>query len=286
MWQPAAMDDRAAPIPAIVFRPRDSAAPDALGDRRTRPEPAVAQFAIARGGAVDAYRRRHRRRRHERLSCRCPANCRAWCRCRRSRASHLARVEDVIAANLATLFPGCEVAAAAAFRITRDADVVLQDDEEIEDLLHAMEEVVLSRRRRNAVRLTLSARPRSRGCADWLTDWLKLGDDDVYEMDGPQEASALMELAARHGFDDLKDRRLAAADAARPDRGRRSLADGPGPRRAAVSSLRELRAGGEDWWSRPPKTRRCWPSSRRSIAPAAIRRSFARWPGPPRTARK
>ena len=58
---------------------------------------------------------------------------------------HLARVEDVIAANLSAVFPGCEVAAAAAFRITRDADVVLQDDEEIEDLLHAMEEVVLSR---------------------------------------------------------------------------------------------------------------------------------------------
>ena len=70
---------------------------------------------------------------------------------------HLARVEDVIAANLSAMFPGCEVAAAAAFRIARDADVVLQDDEEIEDLLHAMEEVVLSRRRRTAVRLTISA---------------------------------------------------------------------------------------------------------------------------------
>ena len=39
--------------------------------------------------------------------------------------------------------------ATAAFRITRDADVVLQDDEEIDDLLHAMEEAVLSRRRRD-----------------------------------------------------------------------------------------------------------------------------------------
>ena len=63
---------------------------------------------------------------------------------------HLARVEDVIAANLAAMFPGSDVAATAAFRITRDADVVLQDDEEIDDLLHAMEEVVLSRRRRDA----------------------------------------------------------------------------------------------------------------------------------------
>ena len=116
---------------------------------------------------------------------------------------HLARVEDVIAANLSAVFPGCEVAATAAFRITRDADVVLQDDEEIDDLLHAMEEVVLSRRRRDAVRLTISARAEPR-LRKWLADWLKLGDDDVYEVDGPQEAAALMEIASRHGFDDLK----------------------------------------------------------------------------------
>lgn len=117
--------------------------------------------------------------------------------------THLARVDDVIAANLGAMFPGSDVAATAAFRISRDADVVLQDDEEIEDLLHAMEEVVLSRRRRAPVRLTVSARPDAR-LRKWLTDWLKLGDDSVYEVDGPLEASALMELVNRRGFDELK----------------------------------------------------------------------------------
>jgi len=75
---------------------------------------------------------------------------------------HLARIDDVIAANLGDMFSDGEVAATAAFRISRDADVVLQDDEEIDDLLHAMEEVVLSRRRRDPVRLTISA-PAIRG---------------------------------------------------------------------------------------------------------------------------
>jgi polyphosphate kinase len=117
--------------------------------------------------------------------------------------THLARVEDVIAANVTALFPGSEVAAAIAFRITRDADVVLQDDEEIEDLLRAMEEVVLSRRRRIPVRLTISAGPDAR-LKKWLTDWFKLNDDDVYEVDGPHEASALMEIVNRRGHDDLK----------------------------------------------------------------------------------
>jgi polyphosphate kinase len=116
---------------------------------------------------------------------------------------HLARVEDVIAANLSAVFAGCEVEAAAAFRITRDADVALHDDEEIADLLHAMEEVVLSRRRRTAVRLTISARPDPR-LRKWLADWLKLSDDEVYEIDGPLEASALMEIVNRRGFDELK----------------------------------------------------------------------------------
>jgi polyphosphate kinase len=116
---------------------------------------------------------------------------------------HLARVEDVIIANLSAVFPGCEVAAAAAFRIARDADVVLQDDEEIDDLLDAMEEVVLSRRRRNAVRLTISAQPDPQ-LRKWLADWLKLGEDDVYEGDGPLGATALWELVNRRGFDELK----------------------------------------------------------------------------------
>ncbi|MGA7701844.1 MAG: polyphosphate kinase 1 [Thermoguttaceae bacterium] len=117
--------------------------------------------------------------------------------------TRVTRVEDVIAANLGAMFPDDEVAATAAFRISRDADVVLKDDEEIDDLLHAMEEVVLSRRWRAAVRLTISARPDAR-LRKWLADWLKLGDESVYEVDAPLESSALMELANRRGFDNLR----------------------------------------------------------------------------------
>jgi polyphosphate kinase len=114
----------------------------------------------------------------------------------------LARVEDVIAANLPALFANRDIQATAAFRITRDADVEL-DDDEVADLLHAMEEVVLARRRRTPVRLTLSANPAPRIKA-WLTDWLRLRDEDVYEIDGPHEAAALMEIVGRQGFDHLR----------------------------------------------------------------------------------
>ena len=142
------------------------------------------------------------------------------------------------------MFPDNEVAATAAFRISRDADVVLKDDEEIDDLLHAMEEVVLSRRWRAPVRLTISARPDPR-LRKWLADWLKLGDEAVYEIDGPLESSALMETGEPPRVRRPADRRLAAAGSARSARKRGSLASGAGPRRAAVSSLREFRPGGE-----------------------------------------
>jgi len=114
----------------------------------------------------------------------------------------LARLEDAIAANVGQLFPGCDVLACAAFRLTRDADVTIQDDD-ASDLLHVVEEAVLARRRRGAVRLELSAGidPRIR---QWLTAWLQVGEEDVYEIDGMLDATGLWSIANRPGFDSLK----------------------------------------------------------------------------------
>ena len=114
---------------------------------------------------------------------------------------HLAWLEEVIAANLPALFPGCEVLASAVFRIARDADVELHD-EEVENLLSEMEEAVFARRRRAAVRLSIATKPDPR-LKTWLMQWLNLGEESVYEMD-VLNAAAFMELVNRAGFDDLK----------------------------------------------------------------------------------
>ncbi len=114
---------------------------------------------------------------------------------------HLAWLEEVISANLSMLFPGCEVLSSAAFRIARDADVELHD-EEVENLLSEMEEAVFARRRRAAVRLSITSNPDPR-LKSWLMQWLNLGEDSVYEMD-VLNAAAFMELVNRAGFDDLK----------------------------------------------------------------------------------
>jgi polyphosphate kinase len=113
----------------------------------------------------------------------------------------LVRAEDVIAARLGELFHGCEVNAAASFRITRDADIRVEDD--AGDMLDTLEEAVLDRRRRAAVRLMISkgADPRIVG---WLTQWLRLRPEEVYELDGVQDAAALWELAGLPCFDELK----------------------------------------------------------------------------------
>lgn len=111
-------------------------------------------------------------------------------------------LEEVIAANAATLFPGYRVVAGTVFRITRDADISIQD-EDASDLLNVVEQAVLDRRRRAAVRLAISA-----GChqrlKQWLTEWLQLGEQDVYEIDGMLDATALWTIATRPGFEKLR----------------------------------------------------------------------------------
>jgi polyphosphate kinase len=114
----------------------------------------------------------------------------------------LVRLEDVMAAHSEAVAGARPVLATAVFRITRDADVPIQDDDAA-DLLHAVEEAVLSRRRRAVVRLEISADPDAR-IRRWAVQWLRLRPEDVYETAGLLDATALMELAGRQGFDQLR----------------------------------------------------------------------------------
>jgi polyphosphate kinase len=115
----------------------------------------------------------------------------------------LARLDEVMAANVGGLFPGTEILATALFRITRDADVSVERDE-TDDMLEAVEQAVLTRQRRPPVRLqvTPGADPRIRA---WLNEQVKLLPEEVYEMDALLDAAALMELANWPGFEKLKN---------------------------------------------------------------------------------
>jgi polyphosphate kinase len=101
-------------------------------------------------------------------------------------------LEDLIAANLEALFPRMRVRDCHAFRVTRDADVDVRE-EEANDLLSMMEKTLRKRRFGTAVRLEVDARMPEEMRAR-LTSELELEPDDVYELDGPLNVRDLMQL--------------------------------------------------------------------------------------------
>jgi polyphosphate kinase len=113
-------------------------------------------------------------------------------------------LEQVIAANLGELFPGMEIIGHHLFRITRDADVELEEDE-AEDLLEAVE-TVLRRRRRGAtpVRLEVDATVTNEVQGLLLRE-LDLDPDEVYV------SSGLLDLGALWSFVELDRPDLKAA---------------------------------------------------------------------------
>ena len=111
-------------------------------------------------------------------------------------------IEDVIEANLDMLFPGLHVSAAYPFRVTRDADLEIKDDE-APDLLTTVEEQVGMRHFGSVVRLEVDQRmPES--IRDILMRNLHLAPYQVYTVPAPLGMASLTELT-RVERSDLKD---------------------------------------------------------------------------------
>jgi polyphosphate kinase len=117
-------------------------------------------------------------------------------------AQNFVWIEDVIEANLDLLFPGLRVVAAYPFRVTRDADLEIKDDE-APDLLTTVEEHVDMRHFGSVVRLEVDQRmPET--IRDILTRNLRLAPYQVYTVAGPLGMADLTELT-RIDRPDLKD---------------------------------------------------------------------------------
>jgi polyphosphate kinase len=91
-------------------------------------------------------------------------------------------LEDVIAHNLEALFPGLRVNASYLFRVTRDADLDLQEDE-ADDLLQAIESELRRRRFGEPVRLEIEPEMPAH-LRDMVLEALELDVSDCYEVDG------------------------------------------------------------------------------------------------------
>ena len=103
-------------------------------------------------------------------------------------------VEQVVAAHLPTLFPGMEITETVAFRVTRNADLAV-DEGEAQDLLAAVEVELRRRRFRSVVRLEVEHLVSSE-IRNLLIEELDIERADVYEVDTLLELSSLWDLFA------------------------------------------------------------------------------------------
>lgn len=101
-------------------------------------------------------------------------------------------LSEVIAANMDSLFPGMTVLHAHTFRVTRDADIDIREDE-AEDLLRALQQELRKRRFGSPVRLELTARMPDEMVAH-LMESIGVEPDDVYVVDGPLNILDLSKL--------------------------------------------------------------------------------------------
>ncbi|MGB1252810.1 MAG: polyphosphate kinase 1 [Candidatus Promineifilaceae bacterium] len=111
-------------------------------------------------------------------------------------------VEQLIKANLNRLFPGMEIVDAYPFRVTRNNDMEIQEDE-ADDLLMTIEQSIRERHFGNVVRFEVdSSMPDS--ILHMLMENFEVGQHDVYSVDGPLALSSLWELLGIERSD-LKD---------------------------------------------------------------------------------
>ncbi len=113
-------------------------------------------------------------------------------------------LEDLIARHVTTIFPGVKMRGVYTFRVTRNFDLEI-DEEEAEDLLQEIQQELRRRERGNAVRLEVSGEPTAESLAK-LVKALKLdAERDLYTTGGMLNVSDLLGMIPKEGRRDLRD---------------------------------------------------------------------------------
>ena len=121
-------------------------------------------------------------------------------------------LEDMIACRLPELFGGYDIVDQATFRLTRDMDINLLE-QEADDLLQSIESRLRVRQRTEAVRLEISANM-NRALLEMLvteeeihceTNFSAVGCNEVYSITGPLDMTCLFELVSRVERPDLRE---------------------------------------------------------------------------------
>ncbi|MCZ7601716.1 MAG: polyphosphate kinase 1 [Melioribacteraceae bacterium] len=101
-------------------------------------------------------------------------------------------LDELIKKNMQTLFPGLQILDAHRFRITRDTDMEIQEDE-ADDLLEVIEENIRQRRFGSVVRLEVE-KDIPKFMLNTLTENLEITEDDIHIINGPLGLSSVMQL--------------------------------------------------------------------------------------------
>jgi len=110
----------------------------------------------------------------------------------------------LIKQNIADLFPGLILDGVHAFRVTRNSDLYI-DDEEADNLLRSIEQELRRSSRGNAVRLEVEA-DCPKDFRELLLEFFNLTEPDLYMLDGPLTMTHLAPLVTNDAFAKLKDR--------------------------------------------------------------------------------
>lgn len=103
-------------------------------------------------------------------------------------------LEEIIKEFISTLFEGYTIKKMSEFRVTRDSDVII-DEDEAEDLLSEIEKSIKNRKWGSPVRVEIGENI-EKGTREYLREVLKLKKTDVYKVDGPLDLTFLMKLSS------------------------------------------------------------------------------------------
>ena len=110
-------------------------------------------------------------------------------------------LEDILAAYAERFFLGCDILEAVPFRVTRDAD--LDIDEDVEDLLAEVKKTLKKRKKGAAVRLEIS-QSASRLIKEFLRKELQLEERDMYMIPGPLDCQVFFSFLSIESDETLR----------------------------------------------------------------------------------
>ncbi len=112
-------------------------------------------------------------------------------------------LEEIIERNIHKLFLNYDIVSAHPFRIMRNADLTIEEDEAA-DLLKEIEKQIKKRQWGEAIRLEVEAGTDKR-LLKFLKKELNIADENIYTIDGPLDLTVFMKLYGLDGFDYLKE---------------------------------------------------------------------------------